>query len=187
MTFEEIYPLVSKDEGGYSNKPNDRGGETYGGIARNYPQNKSWEGWQILDEIKAKSGVELPNNFRSPILDDLVKDFFKEKNWDAVQMDNFPESLRYCIFDVIVNFGFDPDTLASKAWAFIRLANGDNYNSSFVADLFWTNVTPENYTQARKNQYRRIVQANPSQQEFLKGWLIRADGVLLVTRQYHPY
>jgi lysozyme family protein len=183
MTFDQIYPYCSKDEGGYSNKPNDRGGETYGGIARNYIHNQSWDGWAILDQIKKERGP-LPDEFVSPILNDMVKKFFKEKNWDIVQMDSFPASLRYLIFDVLINFGFDPDTLASKAWAFIRIAAGQPYSSAYKAELYWLaeKITPEKFTEARKAQYRRFVANDPTQEEFLDGWLARADEVLKITK-----
>ena len=192
MNFYEVYPLVSGDEGGYANKPDDNGGETYAGIARNYRHNADWPGWTELDAIKKRNGP-LPNNFRSPILDDMARDWFKKKYWDEVQMDSFPAHLRYCIFDVIVNFGFDVDTLASRAWAFIRAANGvdiylpsgklDPVTTVFEASLFWTaeKITPEAYTIARKENYKKIVQSSPAQMGFLHGWLTRADNVLDLT------
>jgi len=41
-------------EGGYSNDPNDMGGETYKGISR--ASHSVWKGWAIVDKYKKLSG-----------------------------------------------------------------------------------------------------------------------------------
>jgi lysozyme family protein len=49
--FEPAYQRTRTNEGGYANVKNDRGGETYAGIARSrHPQ---WPGWTIVDQVKA--------------------------------------------------------------------------------------------------------------------------------------
>jgi len=58
--FDKYYPILLKAEGGYASaefaaKYNDKGGETYKGIARNF--NPAWEGWAIIDAYKAKNGI----------------------------------------------------------------------------------------------------------------------------------
>ena len=48
--FKIAFDLTSIIEGGYSNDPDDLGGETYCGISRKYwPE---WYGWQIIEKIK---------------------------------------------------------------------------------------------------------------------------------------
>ena len=49
--FRTAYYLTMGHEGGYNNDPDDVGGETYKGIARNY--HASWEGWKIVDMYKS--------------------------------------------------------------------------------------------------------------------------------------
>lgn len=57
--FMPAFNIVSDNEGGYANDPNDLGRETYRGIARAFHPN--WEGWAIIDFIKARYG-EIPLN-----------------------------------------------------------------------------------------------------------------------------
>lgn len=46
--FLKSYDILIKHEGGYVNDPDDKGGETYKGIARKF--NPDWKGWKIIDK-----------------------------------------------------------------------------------------------------------------------------------------
>ena len=48
--FQQAFQHTAAAEGGYSNNPKDKGGETYRGIARKYWPD--WAGWIIVDEYK---------------------------------------------------------------------------------------------------------------------------------------
>jgi hypothetical protein len=53
--FEPAFQRTLGNEGGYVDDPDDPGGETYKGVARNY--NKSWPGWPIVDAYKQAHGI----------------------------------------------------------------------------------------------------------------------------------
>lgn len=53
--FQRSFSKTSVFEGGYANNPNDKGGETYRGIARNH--HPKWAGWKIIDTY-SKIGAE---------------------------------------------------------------------------------------------------------------------------------
>lgn len=53
--FNKETPNILAMEGGYVNDPNDRGGETYKGVARN--ANPGWPGWKIIDQLKRRGFV----------------------------------------------------------------------------------------------------------------------------------
>ncbi|WP_421977143.1 glycosyl hydrolase 108 family protein [Roseivirga seohaensis] len=80
-TFAPALKIVLKNEGGYANKPLDKGGETYRGIARNF--HGYWQGWIIIDFYKSRFGAipegayitELMPEY-SHIDTDLVPDFY---------------------------------------------------------------------------------------------------------------
>ncbi len=50
--FKTAIEATLKAEGGYVNDPDDPGGETYKGIARN--RNSKWSGWTHIDLLKNK-------------------------------------------------------------------------------------------------------------------------------------
>lgn len=94
-----------KNEGGYTNDPDDAGGETYKGISRkNHP---TWTGWVSIDQIKKAH----PKGFKTilehtPELQDKVKDFYKRRFWDELCLDTCGnQELANQAFDMAVNAG----------------------------------------------------------------------------------
>ena len=93
--FSISYRKTAGHEGGYANHPDDRGKETYRGISRlHWPE---WEGWPIIDRLKAES--DFPANLESdPDLGNLVVKFFHDNFWktingDAVQQQEIADEL----------------------------------------------------------------------------------------------
>lgn len=79
--FQTAWNITKQNESGYSNDPNDIGGETYRGISRKY--NPNWIGWVTIDGIK-KTGAKIPTNFTQPNLDKYANDFYQSIHWKAI-------------------------------------------------------------------------------------------------------
>lgn len=103
--FKQAFDKLIVDEGGYVNDPDDRGGETYKGIARKFHPN--WEGWSSIDSIKKHH----PTTFKSvldktPELQDKVAKFYKERFWDVFRLDDISsQKLAEQMFNHGVNAG----------------------------------------------------------------------------------
>lgn len=94
-----------KHEGGYVNDPDDTGGETIFGIARN--KNPKWQGWAIVDRCKRKSQgpVYIEGLFKQGYWT-LVENLYKKKYWDKVKLDLVNnQNVANQIFDMSVNHG----------------------------------------------------------------------------------
>lgn len=103
-TFDKSYSRLQLVEGGYANNPNDSGGETYKGIARNF--HKDWAGWAVIDEYKQKPGF--PANIPHILLAPKVKEFYRAEFWDSCRLDDVAlssEKIAAEIFDTFVNSG----------------------------------------------------------------------------------
>lgn len=101
--FKISFPKVSVIEGGYSNDPDDSGGETYCAISRT--NNPDWRGWRIIDELK-KSSI-FPNNLElNGDLKEAVKEVLKQRYWDTFRGDEIPNQ-KLCdnLYDISVNIG----------------------------------------------------------------------------------
>lgn len=86
--------LSPLNEGGFvlSHIPGDPGGQTFAGIARNYW--RDWYGWQLID-----NGTPLD----SPVLRDLVRDFYWKNFWLEINGENLSPRLAQQVFDMAVN------------------------------------------------------------------------------------
>jgi lysozyme family protein len=105
--FDTSYSITNKREGGYVNDKDDKGGETYKGIARK--KHPDWEGWKIIDEVKSRNSppeadqpgaekikIPLPGGARgglnealdaNNVLQQLIKKFYFEEYWLKIKGD----------------------------------------------------------------------------------------------------
>lgn len=104
--FEIAYAPLKDFEGGYDNDPDDRGGETYAGIARNFFP--AWSGWKLIDQIKKNAKSKTAINRACKVdhyLQDLVRAWYKTQWFDALGLGELPQPLANEIFEQSVNLG----------------------------------------------------------------------------------
>lgn len=183
--FEIADKITGINEGGYANDPDDRGGETYAGIARNFWA--KWAGWKLIDQYKldyskakaaGKTKLSLAQwiNASAKVagqpVKTLVVGFYKENFWKINNLDLFTDQqLANSIYDFGVNsgkgravqfleqlFGVKKDGIMDMQ--VIALANKANPSDTLTA-----------YNKAREDFYRSI--ANGKQAKYLKSWLKR--------------
>ena len=126
--FEEAYSKTMAHEGGYTNDPNDAGGETYKGIARVY--NGNWDGWVVIDDNKGEPDFpECLDSIYS--LQTNVHEFYKENYWDVNRLDDVSsQDVAEEMFDTGVNMGI------GRAAKFLQKSlNYLNRNGSLYPDL----------------------------------------------------
>jgi lysozyme family protein len=181
--FSEAYKKTLKFEGGYSNDPDDVGGETYKGISRVY--NPGWSGWIVIDA--AKNGPGFPSSLdANVVLQNSVGEFYKDKYWDVNRLDVFPQSVAEEMFDTGVNMGVD------RAARFLQKAlNYLNRNGKLYGDLDVDGkIGPAslNAMAACKDDervilamlntlqgmhYMNYMDKSPSQKKYARGWFKR--------------
>lgn len=181
--FIEAYHKTMKHEGGYSNHPNDRGGETYKGISRVH--HPDWKGWIIVDRIKSDSDLSFAD---SPPLQDLVWKFYKIKYWDSIKLDNVSyiyNSVAEELFDISVNFGFKK--AATTLQRALNILNRDKKSTDLKVDGLIGNKTLSRINKYKEKillkliillkakYYIDIVEKNTSQEVFIRGWLTRIN------------
>lgn len=172
-------------EGGYSNNPNDRGGETYRGISRrNFPM---WSGWAVIDAHKGKPGF--PESLATvPGLQKLVHGFYKMEFWNRLSLDQVNDQrIAEEMFDTAVNCGVGiAGSFLQRALNVTNRAGRDYPN--LVVDSQVGPKTVGMLNMHRKpsdvlkvlnilqgNRYIEICEARESQEEFASGWLNRVS------------
>lgn len=163
--FQHILVGLFRREGGYSNRKNDRGGETNLGITD-----------RLDGKIDGKIDVD-----GDGVGDVAVKDLTQEQAaqvyardfWNPIRGGQLPPPLDMLTFDVAVNSGVKT-AIKNLQKALGVLDDGDFGNDTLTAvktcDLA---ATVKRFLTIRSEFYKAIVRHNPSQKEFLNGWLGR--------------
>lgn len=151
----------------YANDADDRGSESYAGVARHFwPK---WAGWQILDSLDKK-----PFLGALPVLDHMVQDFYLRNFWQPMNLAPLKDqAIANYLLDKGVNCG--AETAIKMLQKALRVtADGDCGPKTIAAA---NAADPVQLLQALRqafiDRYKAIVAANPSQQKFLKSWLAR--------------
>lgn len=160
--FGAFLRKVLKLEGGYVNHPNDKGGCTNQGIT--------------LNTFRDYYGAGLNCEDLQNIEDKQVEKIYKEGYWDPCWGDKIQcPKVAQIIADWAVNSGVKT---ALKAVQKIVKTDADGImgpntlnaiNTYPAKDLFFE------IKDTRKEFYENLVQKNPSQKVFLKGWIKRLD------------
>lgn len=133
--FIIAYKKTGGFEGGWNHVKNDRGGETYKGIARKYwPK---WEGWKIVDKKKPlRHGAII----RDPELEKLVQGFYKKQFWDIVSGDDIEDQdTANTLYDFGVNAG------QGRSIQNIQIVLGMKPTGKITSELLKRINNPENY------------------------------------------
>jgi lysozyme family protein len=138
---------------GYVNDPTDRGGETKFGVAKNANQD--------LDIAKLTWAQ--------------AKEVYYKRYWLAAKCDQLPGRYAALHFDIAVNHG------VKRAAIFLQRAlNVDDDGAIGSITLGKANTADEfdlctAVCDQRKKYYEDIIQNNPSQEKYRKGWMRRCD------------
>lgn len=163
--FEPAFDKMINNEGGYKlvNVEEDKGGQTYAGISRNY--HGSWKGWRYIDL----------NDFSNPELKELVKSFYKTKYWDRTNGDKIKtQKVAESIFDFAVNAGVN--TSAKLAQGIVGAVRDGKIGPKTLAKL--TRFDDEKFilkfSLGKVSRYAQICKRDKSQNKFLLGWVNRS-------------
>jgi lysozyme family protein len=155
MTFQVAIKLIIEHEGGYTNDPDDIGGETNMGISK-----KSF-----------------PNLDIESLTQDAAEAIYYSKYWLPMKLDGFKNDLlKLHLFDMGVNAG-----ILRAAMILQNILNVTCDGIIGPVTLYAANNYSDQkeltdaYIAARKTHYENIVKKNPSQVKFLNGWMNRVN------------
>lgn len=180
MEFSKALKLVGLAEGHWTNDPDDSGGLTACGLARN--KNPDLKIWTIIDKYleRGLSLSEIEKICRAdPEFMAFVEAVYKAKYWNTAHCPDLAPLLRYPVFSCSVNCGYK--------WA-IRLlqkaagVTADGIFGKTTKALCSVQVPEklcERFYQYWTAYYKALVKHNPNQEKYLKGWLNRIEDVKL--------
>jgi lysozyme family protein len=185
--FNIAEKITGKFEGFYADNTNDRGGETFAGIARNFWS--KWEGWKKIDEYKAHykaSGSKTSlanwvNNSAKVVTEptmEMVSKFYKTNFWDVNKLDAIvDQQLANTVYDFGVNSGTGRAAKflqqSANDTGLVILSEDGNIGPKTIGAI--NALNPQNvyanFNRRRESFYRSIATGN--QEQFLKSWLNR--------------
>jgi len=192
IVFDQALELILKNEGFYSNDPDDAGAETFRGISRKFHPN--WKGWGIVDKFQKTAKVLEKEYHLNSTLQNYVAKFYYFEFYKKCHSDFFEKNhptLAYNIFDFAINSGIKSSlkTLQQSLNNIIYEKNikikplmvdgliGPHSITTFnklstIEDF--DDLIIRSYQKNRVMYYINITKHNPSYLKFLKGWTIRA-------------
>ena len=167
--FYSTIPLVLKYEGGFTDNPNDRGGRTNMGVTQGF-----------LDTYKERAGVSV-DDVRHLKEEDAIELYRTEWNiYGFGKLDN--SNVMKLVYDFAVNSG---PLVAIKYLQRILNSKGKNLavdgyigeNTNRAANSVDEKWLVREIQKSRAEHCDRIVDQDPKQREFIKGWFNRINDI----------
>lgn len=173
--FLYAYERMRVFEGNYANLKFDRGGETYGGVARNF--NKNWYGWKHIDQRKRNGRIKHNSQVEEAefwVLDYYLDIWVKEKFYLIENQD-----VADYLFDLRINSHYSGVSIIQKV--LIDMGHEVEVDGVMGEQTIKAinNIEPQTLLikvrDARIAFYKKIVKRNRNQKRFYKNWVNRAN------------
>jgi len=172
--FIEAFQKTIEKEGGYTNDPDDPGGETFKGISRK--MNSKWEGWTTIDILKRQSGFPA-NADRDADLREQVGMFYLNNFWNKMKGDEIESQEKAeSIFDFAVNAGIGTSSALAQMVVGVKADGVIGSDSLKAINSFDPEHFLAAFTVAKIARYVNIVKKRPTSRKYFYGWVIRALG-----------
>lgn len=181
--FGPAYRRSMLIEKGYVFHPQDRGGETFCGVARKYWP--SWPVWRYIDYLK--SFPDFPQNIPYSQLEPYLRSFYRENFWTPIE-GIADQDIANQVYDTAVNSGLSASVKILQHSLNLLNRGGTDYPDIEVDGVFGNESVQALNTlllsrpkenllfllwHEQLDGWIDLVRADESQEQFLNGWLKR--------------
>ena len=162
-TFDTVFPILLKQEGGYVNNRHDPGGITNLGVTK-----KVWEAWTHRPASEADMRALTPA---------MVAPLYRVQYWNGIGGDALHPALGLCVFDMAVNSG------VSRAARYLQRLVGAGEDGHIgpgtlaALDKWIAAHSVASAVRGYMDQRRAFFRSLATFPVFGKGWLRRCDEV----------
>lgn len=160
--FGDAFDYTLKDEGGYVNHPNDRGGPTNKGIT--------------LKTLSTYLGRKATSTDVKNLKNETIRDIYKKKYWDVLNLDKVIDNkIATPIFNIGVLCG--PGTVAKYVQEIVGVSQDGKFGPVTLdaINTMDNGVFVPRLCDRLQKRFDEIVRDNPSQKVFANGWRNRAN------------
>lgn len=177
-TVDEMIDDILRREGGYVDDPKDRGGATNLGVSLRYMRG-------IGLDLDGDGDVDKDDVCL--VTPELARELYRRDFLEIPRLDRLPLELQPQLFDISVNSGPHRavellqrtcNSIASKGTELIvdgRMGPQTRKAAELVVRVLGWRLTNNRLVDERVAFFKRIVDRDPRQERFLKGWLRRAE------------
>lgn len=185
-SFNEAIYHILKEEGGLSENEYDKGGITKYGISLNYIKNLVKKNPTLINYFDLDDNDKIDSYDIIHLTKFHAEDIYKKFWWNKYGYGKIDyQPLVNKIFDLSINVGpFPASLLLSKACKKLdknfSIPASSELNENIITYINNLNINQKqellnNVRYYASQHYIQIVEVNPSQKKFLKGWLKRAN------------
>jgi lysozyme family protein len=157
--FSRCLDVVFREEGGYTNDPNDPGGPTNFGIT--IEDLRQWRGTAVTaDDVKSMTKSE-------------AQEIYRSKYWNPMQCDDLPNGIDMEVFDFGVNVGLREAVKTLQSVVGVTSDGSVGPITLSAAKAANRQTTIQSYSARRLNYYRAL----PGWPHFGAGWTNRTNAV----------
>lgn len=170
---EILLPFILRWEGGYVNDPNDRGGATNKGVTLST--------WRCVGYDKDGDGDIDVTDLKQLTDEDVMSRVLKPHYWDRWRADEIESQP---VANMLVDWVWCSGAYGIKIPQRILNVKIDGIVGAKTLSAVNDRDPRELYDELREEReefLRRIVQNNPTQKRFLRGWLNRLEDIRYIT------
>jgi lysozyme family protein len=169
--FNIAFQKMLSHEGEYVNDPDDRGGETYKGIA--HASHSNWPGWLVIDKYKANP--DFPSLLEKNIdLQQDVDQFYWTNFWFPLNADRIQnQSIAEAIFDFGINAGIHVSIRMIQSLVGANIDGILGTETLNKLNVFDPAVFLPAFIITRIEYYVSLVKKRPLKHKYFYGWVSR--------------
>jgi len=169
----EAIDKILDNEGGYQNNPSDKGnyrkadGTVLGTMRGITPETYARYTGRPIESLTEED--------MKSITEETARNIVRQNHWERPKLDQLPKDIQSNVFDMHVNSGLNAIKILQRLIGMPEEEVDGYLGPKTLKYMANSNVTNNDYVDARIDYYKSITKDNPDNKKYLRGWINRAN------------